>query len=131
MVPLVKNFDKGAEKKYSISKRKYIKNKLHLSIFQDRYCFKLNNAGFKLERGNKNTGIENLSLKQLKGIIKNYERFSIHSINNIKDKHSKIATALSKVKKKTFSISASVIIDGETYHTLPYYLNLYTKSSIL
>ena len=51
VVPLVKKFDKRVNKeKYTISKRNYIKDQLHLSILQDKYCFRLNNLGFELER---------------------------------------------------------------------------------
>ena len=75
VVPLVKKFDKRSNKeKYSISKREYIKDKNHLSILQDRYCKRLNDAGFKLERGIKNTDIKNLSVKELKGLTRTFDR---------------------------------------------------------
>ena len=54
VVPLVKKFDKRVNKeRYSISKRDYIKGQNYLSILQDKYCFRLNNLSFKLERGEK------------------------------------------------------------------------------
>ncbi|MBQ3021069.1 MAG: plasmid recombination protein [Bacilli bacterium] len=63
VVPLVKKFDKRVNKeRYSISKRDYIKDQNYLSILQDKYCFRLNNLGFKLERDEKGTKIKNLSL---------------------------------------------------------------------
>ncbi len=126
VVPLVKKFDKRVNKeKYSISKRDYIKDQLHLSILQDKYCFRLNNLGFKLERGEKGTKIKNLSLGQLKGITRHYERQATHSKKNIENEHYKIIEALKNYKKKAFS--DSIVINGEVYHILLKYLDLYTK----
>lgn len=126
VVPLVKKFDKRVNKeRYSISKRDYIKDQNYLSILQDKYCFRLNNLGFKLERGKKGTKIKNLSLGQLKGITRQYERLANKSIKNIESEHLKIISMLKFSKKKAFS--DSIILDGESYHILLKYLDLYTK----
>ena len=126
VVPLVKKFDKRVNKeRYSISKRDYIKGQNYLSILQDKYCFRLNNLGFKLERGEKGTKIKNLSLGQLKGITRYYERLASKSKNNIENEHLKIINMLKFSKRKAFS--DSVIIDGESFHILLKYLDLYTK----
>ncbi len=126
VVPLVKKFDKRVNKeKYTISKRDYIKDQLHLSILQDKYCFRLNNLGFKLERGEKGTKIKNLSLGQLKGITRHYERQATRSKKNIENEHYKIIEVLENSKKKAFS--DSIVINGEVYHVLLKYLDLYTK----
>ena len=126
VVPLVKKFDKRVNKeRYSISKRDYIKDKEYLSILQDKTCFRLNNLGFNLERGEKGTKIKNLSLGQLKGITRQYERLANKSIKNIESEHLKIINMLKFSKKKAFS--DSIILDGESYHILLKYLDLYTK----
>ena len=126
VVPLVKKFDKRVNKeRYSISKRDYIKDQNYLSILQDKYCFRLNNLGFKLERGEKGTKIKNLSLGQLKGITRQYERLANKSIKNIESEHLKIINMLKFSKKKAFS--DSIILNGESYHILLKYLDLYTK----
>ena len=126
VVPLDKKFDKRVNKeRYSISKRDYIKDQNYLSILQDKYCFRLNNLGFKLERGEKGTKIKNLSLGQLKGITKQYERLANKSKKNIESEHLKIINMLKFSKKKTFS--DSIILNGESYHILLKYLDLYTK----
>ena len=126
VVPLVKKFDKRVNKeRYSISKRDYIKDQNYLSILQDKYCFRLNNLGFKLERGEKGTKIKNLSLGQLKGITRQYERLANKSKKNIENEHYKIINMLKFSKKKAFS--DSVVINGESYHILLKYLDLYTK----
>ena len=126
VVPLVKKFDKRVNKeRYSISKRDYIKDQNYLSILQDKYCFRLNNLGFKLERGEKGTKIKNLSLGQLKGITRQYERLANNSKKNIESEYLKIINMLKYSKKKVFS--DSVILNGESYHILLKYLDLYTK----
>ncbi|MBQ7790068.1 MAG: plasmid recombination protein [Bacilli bacterium] len=126
VVPLVKKFDKRVNKeRYSISKRDYIKDQNYLSILQDKYCFRLNNLGFKLERGEKGTKIKNLSLGQLKGITRQYERLANKSKKNIESEHLKIINMLKFLKKKAFS--DSIILNGESYHILLKYLDLYTK----
>ena len=126
VVPLVKKFDKRVNKeRYSISKRDYIKDQTNLSILQDKYCFRLNNLGFKLERGEKGTKIKNLSLGQLKGITRHYERLANKSKMNIENEHLKIINMLKFSKKKVFS--DSIILNGESYHILLKYLDLYTK----
>ena len=126
VVPLVKKFDKRVNKeRYSISKRDYIKDQTNLSILQDKYCFRLNNLGFNLERGEKGTKIKNLSLGQLKGITRQYERLANKSKNNIESEHLKIINMLKFSKKKAFS--DSIILNGESYHILLKYLDLYTK----
>ena len=126
VVPLVKKFDKRVNKeRYSISKRDYIKDQNYLSILQDKYCFRLNNLGFKLERGEKGTKIKNLSLGQLKGITRHYERLANKSKKNIESEHLKIINMLKFSKKKAFS--DSIIFNGESYHILLKYLDLYTK----
>lgn len=126
VVPIVKKFDKRVNKeRYSISKRDYIKDQNYLSTLQDKYCFRLNNLGFKLERGEKGTKIKNLSLGQLKGITRNYERLANKSKKNIESEHLKIINMLKFSKKKAFS--DSIILNGESYHILLKYLDLYTK----
>ena len=126
VVPLVKKFDKRVNKeRYSISKRDYIKDQNYLSILQDKYCFRLNNLGFNLERGEKGTKIKNLSLGQLKGITRQYERLANKNKKNIESEHLKIINMLKFSKKKAFS--DSIILNGESYHILLKYLDLYTK----
>ena len=75
VVPLVKKLDKRVNKeRYSISKKAYIKNSIHLSELQDKYCNRLNKNGFKLERGQKNTGVKNLSPRQLKQVTRIFNK---------------------------------------------------------
>lgn len=126
VVPLVKKYDKRANKeKYSISKREYIKDKIHLSVLQDKNHERLTQAGFKLERGEKGTGTKHLTTQQLKSITKFYERQAYKSKKKIEKDYYKITGALYKAKK--IPLTDTVIIDGEIYHILLQFLHLYSQ----
>ena len=126
VVPLVKKYDKRANKeKYSISKREYIKDKIHLSVLQDKNHERLTQAGFKLERGEKGTGTKHLTTQQLKSITKFYERQAYKSKKKIEKDYYKITGALYKAKK--IPLTDTVIIDGEIYHILLQFLHLYSE----
>ena len=52
VVPLVKKYDKRTNtERYTISKKQYIKDKIHLSELQDKYHERLVKNGYDLERG--------------------------------------------------------------------------------
>ena len=52
VVPLIRKYDKRAKtEKYTISKKQYIKDKIHLSQLQDKYHKRLVDNGYDLERG--------------------------------------------------------------------------------
>lgn len=126
VVPLVKKYDKRANKeKYSISKREYIKDKIHLSVLQDKNHERLTQAGLKLERGEKGTGTKHLTTQQLKSITKFYERQAYKSKKKIEKDYYKITSALYKAKK--IPLTDTVIIDGEIYHILLQFLHLYSQ----
>lgn len=56
-IPLVKKFNKKRDKEvWSISRRHYISGKQALSVFQDKYNQRMNENGYKLERGEKGSG---------------------------------------------------------------------------
>ena len=98
VVPLVKKYDKRINKdKYSISKKAYIKSNIHLSKLQDKYCNRLNKNGFKLERGQKNTGVKNLSPRQLKRVTRIFNK----DLDNTKWKlNRKYRTLINKMDSK-------------------------------
>lgn len=127
VVPLVKKFDKRANReKYSISKREYIKDKEHLSRLQDKYCNRLNRNGFKLERGRKNTGIDNLSVKQLKGVARQCDTKTYNLQKKINNDYFKITNLLNSCKKQRFN-TTKVVIDNEVYSIILNYLEMYNN----
>ncbi len=121
VVPLVKKFDKRVNKERdSISKKAYIKNSIHLSELQDKYCNRLNKNGFKLERGQKNTGVKNLSPRQLKQVTRIFNK----DLDNTKwELNRKYRTLISKMESKTKGIlNKKIVFDYDTYLELMDYL---------
>jgi len=121
VVPLVKKFDKRVNKeRYSISKKVYIKNSIHLSELQDKYCNRLNKNGFKLERGQKNTGVKNLTPKQLKQVTRIFNK----DLDNTKwELNRKYRTLINKMESKTKGIlNKKIVFDYDTYLELMNYL---------
>ena len=63
VIPLIKKFDKRTNtERYTISKKAYIKDKIHLSELQDKYHERLTSKGYDLERGIKEV---QLNIKRL------------------------------------------------------------------
>lgn len=121
VVPLVKKFDKRINKeKYSISKKAYIKSSIHLSELQDKYCNRLNKNGFKLERGQKNTGVKNLSPRQLKQVTRIFNK----DLDNAKwELNRKYRSLINKMESKSKGIlNKKIVFDYNTYLELMDYL---------
>lgn len=121
VVPLVRKFDKRVNKeRYSISKKAYIKNSIHLSELQGKYCNRLNKNGFKLERGQKNTDVKNLSPRQLKQVTRIFNK---DSDNTKWELNRKYRTLISKMESKTKGIlNKKIVFDYDTYLELMEYL---------
>ena len=126
VVPLVKKFDKRTGTiKYSISKQSYVKDKVHLCELQDKYHERLTKKGFKLERGEKHTGVKHLSMGQFKNVARYYDRQAFNSKKKIEEQYWKIKGTLQNSKKK--ALTDKVIIDGEIYHILLDFLDMYSE----
>ena len=122
VIPLVKKLDNRTNtERYTISKKQYIKDKMHLSELQDKYHARLVSKGFDLERGIKNSDNQNIKIKEYKKITRKLER-------EMNIKHDKLDNAISefnsnmkdsknvlfdkdyvKVKKETFDSMNNVI----------------------
>ena len=121
VVPLVKRFDKRInQERYSISKKAYIKSSIHLSELQDKYCNRLNKNGFKLERGQKNTGVKNLSPRQLKQVTRIFNK----DLDNTKwELNRKYRSLINKMESKSKGIlNKKIVFDYDTYLELINYL---------
>ena len=122
VVPLVKKLDKRTNtERWTISKKQYIRDKIHLSQLQDKYHERLVDAGFDLERGIKGSSREHLKTKELKKTTHYYEN-KTQIINKnldeaINDLNEKMKTTKNtifdkeyvKVKKETFDSMNKVI----------------------
>ncbi len=122
VVPLVKKFDKRTNcERYAISKKQYIKDKVHLSELQDKYHARLVSKEYDLERGIKGSDREHLSIKEFKKINKVLEQ-KVNITNNRLDqvmndfnekmkstKNTIIDKDYVKVRKDTFDSMNDVI----------------------
>ena len=125
VVPLIKKFDKRTNtERYTISKKQYIKDKIHLSGLQDKYHKRLTENGFDLERGIKGSDNININIRELKKITKKLnldlnnktQRLS-ESVKDLQDKMKSNKNVLFdkeyvKIKKDTFDTMNKVIDDA-------------------
>ena len=122
VVPLIKKLDKRTNtERYTISKKQYIRDKIHLSELQDKYHQRLVDNGFDLERGVKGDNKEHITIKEYKKLTRNLNK----ELNN---KHKKMDNAINefnnnmkdsknvlfgkdyvKVKKETFTSMNNII----------------------
>ena len=122
VVPLVKKIDKRTNtERYTISKKQYIKDKLHLSQLQDIYNVRLREKGYDLERGIKGSNAKHQKVKEFKKTTRYYEN-KVETINKrldnaMNDFEEKMKTTKNtiidkeyvKVKKDTFDSMQNVI----------------------
>ena len=75
VIPLIKKLDKRTNtERYTISKKAYIKDKIHLSELQDKYHQRLTDKGYDLERGIKGSTAKHQKVKELKKTTRYYEQ---------------------------------------------------------
>ena len=126
VIPLIKKYDKRTNtERYTISKKQYIKDKIHLSELQDKYHKRLNDKGFDLERGIKNSDNKNIKIKEFKKITRNLNnQLNIKNenlnkaMNELQDKMSSNKETIFdkeyvKIKKDTFNSINKVITQTE------------------
>ena len=122
VVPLVKKLDKRTNtERYTISKKQYIRDNVHLSELQDVYNMRLVKAGFDLERGIKGSDRKNQKVKEFKKATRYYEdKVTIinkdldNAVNDFEEKMKTTKNTLIdkeyiKVKKDTFDSMKNVI----------------------
>ena len=123
VVPLVKKLDKRTNtERYTISKKQYIKDKIHLSELQDKYHKRLTEKGYDLERGIKGSDNKHIKIKEYKQITKKVNHELIVRNNRLdkamNDFEEKMKTTKQiliidknfvKVKKDTFESMNNVI----------------------
>ena len=125
VVPLVKKLDNRTNtERYTISKKQYIKDKIHLSSLQDKYHQRLTEKGFDLERGIKGSDNVFINVKELKKItrklnidLNNKTQRLNDSVKDLQDKMQSNKNVLFdkdyvKIKKDTFESINKVINDA-------------------
>ena len=106
-VTLVKKFDKRTNaERYTISKKQYIRDKIHLSELQDKYHARLVSKGYDLERGIKGSNATRKKTKELKKTTRYYE----NKVNNF---NKKLDNAINDFEKKMKTTKNTILIDKE------------------
>lgn len=123
VVPLVKKFDNRTNtERYTITKKEYIKDKIHLSQLQDMYHKRLVDKGYDLERGIKGSDNQNINIKQYKQITKKLN----HSLNVRNEKFDSAMSELEenmKSNKNTIFDKEYVKVKRETFDSMNKVIN--------
>ncbi len=115
VVPLVKKFDKRTNtERYTISKKQYIRDKIHLSELQDKYHKRLTDKGYDLERGIKGSDRKHIKIKDYKKINRKLEQ----NLNTRNDRLDKIMNELDKRMETTKTIpfdKKHIVVEKDTF----------------
>jgi len=118
VVPLVKKYDKRTNsERYTISKKQYIRDKIHLSELQDKYHKRLTDKGYDLERGIKGGNSKHIEIKEYKKINRDLEK----KINIRTEKLNKEIKELDEKMKISKSLpfdKKHIIVDKETFESM-------------
>lgn len=118
VVPLVKKFDKRTNtERFTISKKQYIRDKIHLSELQDKYHKRLTDKGYDLERGIKGSDRKHIKIKDYKKINRKLEQ----NLNTRNDRFDKIMNELDKKMETTKTIpfdKKHIIVEKDTFDTM-------------
>ena len=107
VVPLVKKYDKRINtERYTISKKQYIKDKIHLSQLQDKYHKRLTDKGYELERGIKGSDNKHIKIKEYKQLTKKLN----HELNVKNDRFEK---AMNDFEEKMKTTKQTFIVDKD------------------
>ena len=126
VIPLVKKLDNRTNtERYTISKKQYIRDKIHLSQLQDLYHKRLTDKGYDLERGIKGSDNKHIKIKEYKRMTKKLnQELNIKSnrldkaVNDFEDKMKSTKNAIFdkefvKVKRETFDSMNNVINESK------------------
>ena len=123
VIPLVKKLDKRTNtERYTISKKQYIKDKIHLSELQDKYHQRLTDACYDLERGIKNSDSKHQKTKELKKTTRYYE----NKVKNINEKLDIVMNDFDEKMKTTKKVPFSktqLLIEKDTFDSMNKIIN--------
>ena len=123
VVPLVKKFDNRTNtERYTITKKEYIKDKIHLSQLQDMYHKSLTEKGYDLERGIKGSDNKHIKIKEYKQLTKKLN----HELNAKSDRLDKAMSEFEeqmKTNKKIPFDNKHVILEKETFDSMNNVIN--------
>ena len=118
VVPLVKKLDKRTNtERFTISKKQYIKDNIHLSELQDVYNLRLREAGFDLERGIKNSDRKHIKIKEFKKTTRYYED-KVNTINKSLDNAMNDLEEKMKTTKTIPFDKKHIVIEKDTFDSM-------------
>ena len=118
VVPLIKKYDKRTNtERYTISKKQYIKDKVHLSELQDKYHKRLTDKGYDLERGIKGSDRKHIKIKDYKKINRKLEE-NLNIRNGRLDKAINEFDEQMKTTKNIPFTKNQVIVNVDTFSTM-------------
>lgn len=123
VVPLVKKLDKRTNtERYTISKKQYIRDKMHLSELQDKYHKRLTDKGYDLERGIKGSDRKHIKINDYKKINRKLEQ----NLNTRNDRLDKIMNEFDKQMETTKTIpfdKKHIVVEKDTFDTMHKVIN--------
>ena len=118
VVPLIRKYDKRTNtERYTISKKQYIKDKIHLSELQDKYHKRLTDKGYDLERGIKGSDKEHIKIKEYKRINKDLEQKINIRTDNLNKQINELDEKMKNSKSLPFD-KKHIIVDKETFESM-------------
>ena len=123
VVPLIKKLDKRTNtERYTISKKQYVRDKIHLSELQDKYHQRLTDKGYDLERGIKGSDSKHIKIKEYKKITSRLKKnLNIRNIrlNNVMNEFEE---KMKTTKNIPFD-KKHVILEKDTFDTMNNVIN--------
>lgn len=118
VVPLIKKLDKRTNtERYTISKKQYIRDNIHLSELQDIYNVRLREKGFELERGIKGSNRKHIKVKEFKKTTRYYED-KVTTINkNLDNAMSDFEEKMKTTKNIPFD-KKHVLVEKDTFDSM-------------
>ena len=118
VVPLVKKYDKRTNtERYTISKKQYIRDKIHISQLQDLYHKRLTEQGYDLERGIKGSDNKHIKIKEYKKMTKKLNQ-ELNVKSDRLDKAMNEFEEQMKTNKKIPFDNKHVILEKETFDSM-------------
>ena len=118
VVPLVKKYDKRTNsERYTISKKQYIRDKIHLSELQDKYHKRLTDKGYDLERGIKGSDSKHIEIKEYKKINRDLEKKINIRTEKLNNEIKKLDEKMKTSKSLPFD-KKHIIVDKETFESM-------------
>lgn len=115
VIPLIKKLDKRTNtERYTISKKAYIKDKIHLSELQDKYHRRLTDKGYDLERGIKGSDAKHQKVIDFKKTTRYYEQ-KVEVLNSKIDEAMKEFNEKQKTTKNIPFNKTHVLVEKETF----------------